>query len=371
MWRAVQRLSGSLLLGLLVPAAAAASASTGTCSWRDLTPTGFRGDTYIYDVAAASPFDAWAVGETGETGDLALILHWDGNTWRRSAAVPNVDLRAVAAVSPNDAWAVGQAADFSRPVTMHWNGVRWRRVSSPRDSGGNNFLNDVVALGANDVWAVGNVSDSRSLAEHWNGRAWRFVPTPRGAASGLLAIDGRSSHDLWTVGSGGVFPKGTVLRWTGTRWVAAALPAARFPHSFLHDVAAVSASRAWAIGTTDTPSDHPDRDPNYKDAHYTLEWNGVRWANDVAADRFLGPKRSFHLIAAGPSGNAWALASDATLARRTARAWEPISWVPFASKQDADIRALEPISGRSLWVAGTYWDDRHKRTSPAIARALC
>jgi hypothetical protein len=54
-----------------------------------------------------------------------------------------------------------------------------------------------------------------------------------------------------------------------------------------------------------------------------------------------------------------------------AGAWETVSKVPFASKPDAEIRALESVTDRSLWVSGTYWDDEHKRTSPMIARAVC
>lgn len=367
MWRAVSQLAGSFLLVLLFSAGAGASSSTGGCSWRDLTPSGFRGDTYLYDAAVVSSSEAWAVEEDEQT---ALILHWDGRAWRRVAAVPEVDLTALAVVSSDDVWAVGQKSDFSRPVTMHWNGVRWRRVSAPRDPGGNNFLSDVVALAPNDVWAVGHVYDSRRpLAEHWNGRKWSTVPMPPGVSS-LSAIDGNSGRDLWAVGINRV-PKGAALHWIGKRWISAPLPDARFPDSYLDDVAVVSASLAWAVGSSNTRSDHPDRDPNYKWAHYTLRWNGARWTPDPAADQFLGSKRVFEQIVAAPHGSVWALVSDDALVRRDAHAWKPISRVPFAAKPDAEITDLEPISDHSLLLTGTYWNGEHKHTSPVIARAVC
>ena len=334
----------------------------------------------MYDVAVVSSFDAWAVGADEQS---ALILHWDGRAWRRVAAVPEVELTALAVVSSDDVWAVGQSRTYASdpPVTMHWNGVRWRRVSGPRDPGGQGPLSDVVALAPNDAWAVGHVyylsrpwpqNQDRPLVEHWNGRKWSIVPMPPGAASGMLsAIGGSSGRDLWAVGIKGRFPKGAALHWIGKRWVSAPLPDARFPDSYLSDVAVVSASLAWAVGSSNTRSDHPDRDPNYKWAHYTLRWNGVRWTPDPAADQFLGSKRVFEKIVAAPRGSVWALVSDDSLVRREAYAWKPISRVPFAAKPDAEITDLEPISDHSLWLTGTYWNGEHKHTNPVIARAVC
>src|SRR5262249_9928274 len=60
--------------------------------------------------------DAWAVGSTVPAGpgiDRALILHWNGRTWK-PVPVPDTGhtkgsaLTGVSAGSPRDVWAVGE-----------------------------------------------------------------------------------------------------------------------------------------------------------------------------------------------------------------------------------------------------------------------
>jgi hypothetical protein len=364
--------TGLLFLVLLLAAGAAASSSAGACSWQDLTPTGFLGNTYLYDVAVVSPADAWAVGDEQQ----ALILHWDGKTWRRALKAREIRLTALTVGSPADVWAVGQTSDFSRTVTMHWNGSRWLLLRSPSSSQGNNFLEDVVALARKAVWTVGHVYDSTRpapqdapLAEYWNGRDWRFV---RSTSDGSLsAVDGNSQQDVWAVGVQGLHPQGLALHWNGRRWTPARLPPARYPDSYLRDVAVVSPTLAWAIGSTNTRSDHPDQDPSYKWAGYTLVWNGTRWTADAGATRFLGPKRTFAQIVAAPGGTVWAVVSDDSLARWDGRAWKRGPGVPYARKTDFEISDLEPISDRPLWLSGTYWNSQRHVTQPLITKVVC
>jgi len=67
----------------------------------------------------------------------------------------------VAAVSWSDVWAVGRtfAAGSStdeEPLTEHFDGTRWRAVTSPKVPGGS--LEAAAAVASDDVWAVGNVN---------------------------------------------------------------------------------------------------------------------------------------------------------------------------------------------------------------------
>jgi hypothetical protein len=128
-------------------------------TWKRATTPKFPEASSLFGVAALSPHNAWAVGQTGGefAGDIAgkaLILHWNGRSWRQMrvpAAVGHAGLDAVAAVSPSDVWAVGEAV-LGPPVILHWNGAAWRRVTAPAGGGG---LFAAAAAGAHDVWAVG------------------------------------------------------------------------------------------------------------------------------------------------------------------------------------------------------------------------
>jgi hypothetical protein len=85
------------------------------------TGTGFSAVTSAPDGAA------WAIAGFNPV----IILRWTGTSWRQ---VPNgkfptyTNLDAVAAASPSDAWAVGdyQGPDYvSTTLILHWNGKTW------------------------------------------------------------------------------------------------------------------------------------------------------------------------------------------------------------------------------------------------------
>lgn len=154
-------------------------------------------------VTALSARDIWATGASCPTQCTAvpspsrtLILHWDGVRWSR---VPSPDpdrqdaLTAVTAVSPTDAWAVGSGCDglqcepgfldiSGRTLLLHWNGVRWAAVASPRLGRGEAQLEGVSALSASRAAAAGvfcsracgSNSVTRPLILSWNGRRWRI-----------------------------------------------------------------------------------------------------------------------------------------------------------------------------------------------------
>ncbi len=106
-------------------------------------PAGATGFGRLDGIAALSASDAWAVGgaetATGTTS-APLILHWDGRQWARVRAAPvpgygYTELLGAAAASPSDAWAVGEAVNTAgqiRTVTEHWNGRSWALVPSPQ-----------------------------------------------------------------------------------------------------------------------------------------------------------------------------------------------------------------------------------------------
>jgi hypothetical protein len=174
-------------------------------------------------VAAISPSNAWAVGSAVTRSGLGpLILHWNGQRW---LVQRNPDLGAgvtavlydVAATSSTDAWAVGlqNHGTGQSELVLRWNGTAWKVQLSPSPRGLSE-LHGVVATSATNAWAVGyrartGGSPDQTLLEHWNGTSWKIVssPNPRAGLDRLLAVDAASPHDVWAVGT---YSNGSSLR---------------------------------------------------------------------------------------------------------------------------------------------------------------
>jgi hypothetical protein len=229
-------------------------------------PPGATG-VFVTGVEAVSPNDVWAVGQfelPGYGNDQMLIEHWNGSRWQvvRAPDVVGTDrLFDVAAVSSNDVWAVGSQG--AATLTVHWNGSAWAVVPTPDVGPAANALQDVSAVSGSDVWAVGAVEEGlpykgKTLTEHWDGTRWSRVPSPnKVSADHLAGVIALSAGDVWTVGS--FWPDAwtvdaLTLHFNGVRWGIVAAP----PVS-LNDVSGVSADDVWAVSSI------------------IEHWDGVRW----------------------------------------------------------------------------------------------
>jgi hypothetical protein len=101
--RACAAAAAGLALSAVGPAVAADAARAGAI------PGPVVGGR-LYDVAAASASDVWAVG-LGDNG--SLIMHCRLNP-----------LWGVAVIGRDDAWAVG-STDYETTLILHWNGTSW------------------------------------------------------------------------------------------------------------------------------------------------------------------------------------------------------------------------------------------------------
>ena len=208
-------------------------------AWQRVKVRPVRG--WLDGVAATSAHDVWVTGSAGTGG--ALILHFNGRTWRRYSP-GGVVVADVTALSPTDAWAVGIAGNGS--LILHWNGKTWRRVPSPSPGGVNPLLTGVSAVSAKNIWAVGGFSHTLTL--HWNGSVWRRVPSPSPVGgSALQGVAAVSAHDVWAVGES---THGTlVLHWNGTSWRKVASPPVAKGAGLL-GVSGRFGRDVWAVGTT-------------------------------------------------------------------------------------------------------------------------
>ena len=124
-------------------------------------------------------------------------------------------LASVTAISRHNVWAVG----YDAPVTNaprntlieHWNGTRWKHVTSPNPGGANgSLLSGVTATSVSNVWAVGDYSDgtaTRTLTVRWTGTRWKQIASPNPVAGTLTindvltAVAATSAVNVWAVGS--------------------------------------------------------------------------------------------------------------------------------------------------------------------------
>lgn len=266
-------------------------------------------------VAAVATSDVWAVGYASPSlQTTTLIEHWNGEAWTvvpsPSPGVESSVLAGVAAVSSDDVWAVGYSTDAGGKVTTlieHWDGSVWTVVPSPSPGAAQSGLSGVFAAGELDVWAVGSSSDDnrrfKTLVEHWDGAAWSVVPSPnRGQeSSGLADISGSSSSDLWAVGSfvnsSGVVST-LIEHWDGSKWTAVPSPSPGASYSSLLDVAAPSASLAWAVGSQATQTG----------VFKTLieQWDGGQWRT-VRSPNVGTQGNALSGLSADSTSDAWAV----------------------------------------------------------------
>lgn len=221
-------------------------------------------------VTDLSPSNVWAVGEVRST-DAAqtLIMHWDGSSWSRIVS-PNLSsgynvLYNVAAISANDIWAVG--SNGVRSIAIHWNGTAWTIIPTPTVGAYADYLVDVNAIASNNVWAVGRYLSSglaQTLILHWNGTSWNQVSSPNGVrgTGQLKAIAAASSTDIWAVGDDSI--DSLTLHWNGTSWSRVPSPNSGGGANYLTGVATITSNDVWAVGY----------DP-YKPL--SLHWDGVSW----------------------------------------------------------------------------------------------
>jgi hypothetical protein len=342
-----------------VPASVPATAAATCQSWGALPPDPGGEWAMPKDVVVLSPCAAWAVGTWRESGkEWTLIYRWNGTRWAMAASPnPSPDantLSGVAAVSAKDVWAVGRysAAD-DRPLALRWNGSAWSQVTTPRV--GRAAFEDVAALGAGDVWAVGHRFENgraRTLIERWNGTRWKVVPSPNAGDGGnyLFAIDARAADDVWAVGrrqGEGGRSLNLTLHWNGTRWKVVKVPTPSTDASELHDVVAVSATKAWAVGAAFGGG---------VDA-YVLRWNGTSWK--VANHPPLGDDSNLNGLAATSATNVWAVgvtcdASD--VCRSLVMRWGGTRWAiqPTPSAKDSYLSGIDASSSTNAWAVGFY-----------------
>ncbi len=352
-----------LSLAMVVSAPGAARAARTACDGRwsvfpDPSPNG----TQLYDVAAVSANDVWAVGYRWR-GDAygPIAEHWDGTTWS-FMDLPRLEddayLFGVAAVAADDVWAVGSSAlPLAHTLIEHWDGSRWSIVPSPSPSPFRNQLFDAVAISSDDVWAVGDGAHEGgdvSLILHWDGHGWTSVRPPNlgKGIDHLESVDGVAANDVWAVGQWTTGEDGVVqsltLHWDGSSWTQVeAVPHQPNPN-YLTAVSAIAADTVLAVGGS-----------NWGTATLAIRWDGERWIRD-ATDRLRHTSHFLKDVSADPAGDAWMVGYYLDDWQRTeVQQWNGTAWYQVRSPNSGAISWLEGVITVSLdeaWAVGVDTD---------------
>lgn len=224
----------------------------------------------LYAVSTLSSTDAWAVGSYSGAStnyfEQPLAGRWNGGFWS-PVPTPTVGtqsrLQGIAAVSTNNVWAVGSADN--QALIMNWDGNTWRVVNLPTLA--NSSLNAITVVAPNDIWAVG-YSGTGPLTLRYNGSTWSVVASPSpndtrfSDTTRLYGISANASNDIWAAGTrlrsspgAGDFTRYTyfteILHWNGSTWRIVASPDPSANTSQLFGIARVTANDMWAVGNVD------------------------------------------------------------------------------------------------------------------------
>ncbi len=309
----------------------------------------------LFGVASISANDVWAVGNFSNIGSLeqTLTLHWNGKKWSHIKS-PNVssqdsELMAVAAVSPTDVWAVGDSHTTSfQTLTQHWDGHKWSVVSSPNPGAQFNELFGVAAVSTTDVWAVGSFapqgfSPSQTLIEHWNGTTWSVVASPNVGTqlNGLNGVTAVSTSDIWAVGqfNNGTGQQTLIEHWNGTSWSVVSSPNVS------------GATDVWAVG-----------DSNTSGSEQTLieHWNGTSWSIVSSPNPGAGGLNGVAIISAT---DIWAVGAFFNTTNNVTQTlieqWNGTSWSvvtspnPSSTTNLLEAAAADKSSGQA-WAVGEF-----------------
>ncbi len=280
------------LLGFLTPGTA--SAATGQVCWTPAPVPPVSG--VLFNAIQLDTHTTWAYGVALSPGVGPLLMtrnDHDGPGWTAmptDALGEHNRINAVSAASPHDAWLVG---DLSRTagsiVTAHWDGTSMRTVNAPvpANAVGAGLL-AVSAHAADDVWATGwaeildssepdpnkpggtiQVTHNEALLEHWDGRGWQLTAVPGGREMVLQSVSARSRTDVWAAGYTGA-DQPALLHFDGQVWAAAPSLTYAGVNGEIQALTANGPDDIWAVGRAVL-------DPDDLGHALVAHWDGHRW----------------------------------------------------------------------------------------------
>ncbi len=253
----------------------------------------------------------------------------------------------VAAWSSKRALAVGwHVPPHGRALVALWNGAAWRTLSSRALPWAVNLK--AVASFPGGAWAVGKYGNAehkqlgKPLIARVTDTTVRRVPVPGPEYGWLADVAATSATHAWAVGSASGNASGPplIVHWNGTAWTRARLPAT-VREGLLYGVAATSRTNAWAVGYS-------------FEGPLMVHWNGTAWTR-VRLPPALGRHLALDGVAATSRTNAWAV-TGAKIVHWNGRRWDQVVTPHIGSYGLSDVAAT---SATNAWAtAGSAGSDR-------------
>src|SRR5438874_1811018 len=181
---------------------------------------------------------------------------------------------------------------------------------------------------------------------------WSVVPSPNPnvVPSGLSGVAAVSASDAWAVGtSGSQMSHGQTLteHWNGNQWSVVKSPSPASMNNELFGVAAVSATDVWAVGFI---SHNTANGP----VEQTLieHWNGTSWS--VVKSPNVGTSPVLNGVAAVSATDAWAVGNSG-FNQTLIEHWNGTSWSVVKSPSPGsgdDLRGVAAVSANDVWATG-------------------
>ncbi|MGI5422001.1 hypothetical protein [Actinomadura luteofluorescens] len=269
-------------------------------------------------------------------------------------------LKEVAVIGGSDAWAVGEKHppyESADPVAEHWDGTSWKEVTIPDTPTGTGSLDGVSAVASNDVWAVGDSTGLGPVIRHWDGAVWTAVQPaapPDGAHVGadrLNDIAAVSKTLAWSVGSfsGRTTPGPVTLveRWDGAKWSRATSPNPGRLSNTLQGVASLSVTNAWAVGWYLSDAGN--------NVALVLHWDGRAWTRSPVT--LPSGNTELRSVTAVSAKNVWAVGNHE--GRPLVMHWNGTRWrvLPEPALTESWLSAAAPDGKGGVWVGGYRMTD--------------
>lgn len=315
-------LAGDLIPLLLIPGVAYGVnlyISSSFASVRSSIESPAPRESILQSVSMVSPQEGWAVG--GTLINPVAILHYKEGIWTEVPSPTDEPLWSVFMVSANDGWAVG-----SGTTILHCDHGLWVKANSPDGVRTDIDLQSVYMTSANDGWAVGgDLGNVGGTILHYTGGKWLGVQSPTDQQ--LNSVFMVSADEGWAVGA-----NGTILHYSGGKWSnVESSTNALLTGAWLTGISMVSADEGWAVGGVG--------------GGLILHYQHGKWT--LVPNDFLIGLESVSMVSADEG---WAVGTD--LQTSVILHYKDGKWGKELSLSGVTLRAMKMISSQEGWTVG-------------------